>query len=419
MTSLDDLRATLDLHADDLTDSGTSVRTASVHGRVRDARRRRCAAATGGAAAMLAVVGGIALLPNGTNSSPSPTPSLTPSTTVLGVDVPATMNALGYTYELDDTVTGADGSAVLDLERSNEPRLMSWATSGNDQEVTVRGLTDTTLHPSDADFDNWLYVPPGSADRVSVSVGSGEPAIALYSLGVQRPDGYTRGGVTFRQDVAGGELVAAVVGDPGEARLVLPVKVPGQEMWVQVECAGAPAGAGYDVARDGEPFLSEGRCGDRLPVDLSGLQGYGSEVMPGDSFALEVTVTDSSGALVDAPNLRVALGVYSEDATEEPFAQVVEALGHTWRLIDVQDSAGAAQLTASTPSGSGLVYTAFATRGVDATVALGALGRRRYTLSRDSGTSTLLDPGQRLRFQVRGNAKPQGSMVVGFYARSD
>ncbi len=96
MNSLDDLRATLDRHADDVSDlAGPGVaRTAAVHLRVQVVRRRRRVVAAGGVAAVVAVVGGVALLPEGARQA---TPD--PAGTVVGLTPPAQLTALGFSYD--------------------------------------------------------------------------------------------------------------------------------------------------------------------------------------------------------------------------------------------------------------------------------------------------------------------------------
>ena len=72
MNGIDDLRDTLERHADSVVDDRAHERHTDVHLRVRSARRRRRGVVAGLAAAVLAVAGVVTLLPDGDDASPEP-----------------------------------------------------------------------------------------------------------------------------------------------------------------------------------------------------------------------------------------------------------------------------------------------------------------------------------------------------------
>src|SRR4029079_8892128 len=92
MTSLTDLRSTLDEHAETVGDTETIARLSAVHHRVAAVRRRRRAVGAAGLADVVAVVGGAAL-------STRPDRDAQPvGPVVLGQRAPGLMTSLGYTY---------------------------------------------------------------------------------------------------------------------------------------------------------------------------------------------------------------------------------------------------------------------------------------------------------------------------------
>jgi len=120
MSTLDDLRTTLDRHASGLPDDHLPERTGEVRARVRGVRRRRRAGAAGAVAAVLALVGGLVLGLDGVDRSAD--------RELAGATAPASLRSLGYTYAFHRGVEGA-GSASVTLPAADRPRLVSWATS--------------------------------------------------------------------------------------------------------------------------------------------------------------------------------------------------------------------------------------------------------------------------------------------------
>ncbi len=362
MTSLDDLRATLQGHASDVADTDVAVRAASVHTRVGVVRRRR-RAAVGAAAAVLVVAGGVALLPGG-DETVAPEPST--DDVVVGVDVPPTMDSLGFTYELAQSIEGSLGRVKVALPASSEPRLVSWATAGDDQDVTVEAPTLPGPTAYDVpDFGDFTYVPAGSRAAVQVVADRGEPGLglAVYTLTDERPPGITKDGVTFREDVAGLTLLGAAIGDLGQAEVSYEATATSRGIELPYFCSSEAPNAYLHIAIGGEDDQVFGRvCHDAVPVDPASLGGSGFTSTPGEDVGIRFYVTEGrNGRALDDPSLRIGIGTYAvandEEATgmEGYFPVLREEGGHTWRLVErsTVGDPGDARISATAPSDRG------------------------------------------------------------------
>ncbi|QDH10701.1 hypothetical protein FE634_21490 [Nocardioides dongxiaopingii] len=338
MNGIDDLRRTLETHADDVLDVTAADRGAGIQRRIRTTRRRRTAVA-GATAAVVAATALVAFLPGDRDSGPDAA-----GPTVFGIDLPATIDSLGFTYDYDEHVRGEE-RAVLRLEASDEPRLVSWGTSTDDDRVTVEvGAGGERRTFDGADFTDWTYVAPGEAVRVSARVGTGDVSLAAYTLGEPRPEGVSADGVTYRDAIAGGTLLGAAVGEPGQAEVVVePVAaLDGRtDVFYASYCAGAPAGAFLHVATADGEVVSGGGCDDsRVPVDPAVVGGMTQAVGPRQDLATRFYVTDGEdGPLVEDDDLRVGLGLYAQDAPRDlgdgiELPERVEHDGHAWQLVE-------------------------------------------------------------------------------------
>lgn len=326
MTGIDDLRATLTHRADEVVASATDTvtRTAAVHDRVATVRRRRRAGAAAGVAAVLAVVGGVALLPSGSDGPDPATP------TVAGLEAPQTLESLGWTYDFADAVEG-EGRVRLRLPASDRPRVVTWATAGDEQGVRVRS-TGEDLRVAETDFAGLVPVAPGEPARVVLD-GVGRLGLAVYELGDEVPAGVTEHGVTFRKRVADRTLVAAAVGRPGEPSVSLEAQPPAGSSGLAVLCTG-PAGARVDVTFDGRPGYGLG-CGDERSGFDPGAR-LAVEGLPRTFTSIEVEAVDADGRPLEE-DVQVGVGLYSipesgQQLLGEPLPQLVEAEGRTWGL---------------------------------------------------------------------------------------
>jgi len=357
-----ELRTLLDEHSNDIQDLPAVERLAAVRGRVRVVRRRRQAGLAGAAAAVVAVVGAAVFLPSD---------GLDPAAQreLAGHTAPETFDSLGYTYAFVKGVEG-DGKAVLDLPESDQPMLVSWASSSGSGGLRVPGDLDgdggspDTIAMGDADFGGFEYLDPQVSGKI-VATGDGEVAVAVYTRTDATPPGVSKDGVTFRDDRGGDSLLQAVIGDEGQSELTAQIAMPDRFLVMRKFCYGVPQGYQTNISVNGQ-VSSFGDCDDSKPLDGSGSamtfsggvpDGHGSQVEPGDPVQIRMWLTrdngdeeDPSPVAVEAPGVHLGLGLYEE-------APAVATVG-TWHLPAVWEQDGHrwqfAGVTSSTPGESSI-----------------------------------------------------------------
>jgi hypothetical protein len=342
MNTLTDLRTTLGEHAEAVRDAEVTVRLAAVHHRVADVRRRRRAVGTGAVAlALLAGVAAVAV-PRVTNDAQPAAPVL------LGDRAPTTEKALGYTYRTDGKGTSFLLSGSLDVPKSDEPRLYSWTTSMNTR-ISLRLPNNEVWHSDESDFRDYVVVPPGNGGTIEVSAEHGSVGIASYRLTDAIPvGGYSKDGITFRNEVAGTSLVRGFVTDEGQTDAATSYVVPPGRVALHLVCSGIPRGDSVHVSIDGRPatVAEPGSCDAADDFDPASSNTYTMPARgkPGTRVPVRVWLANSSDvgdttalAAGSAPDLRVGLGVYGvpnpitfDRARVE---QYVERGGHTFRFV--------------------------------------------------------------------------------------
>lgn len=368
MNDLTDLRRTLDDRAATAAGAGIGERQRSVHHRIGVARRRRRAGAAGLTAAVVATVAGVALLPDDGASGPGPA-----GPSVYGIDLPAQLDSLGYRYDYAEHVSGQDGRARLRLPAADEPRLVTWGTSGDDDVVRLSASRDSgdTVR-SASDFTDWIVVDAGQPLDVTARTSDGQPALAVYELTDERPAGVTGAGLTFRQEIADGTLLAARIGEAGEADLTVDATATGPGTLVVALCTGTSdedltvhtetVGAGGDTT-------SGASCGEPFPLDGLASSSSAFASRPGEDVTTRFWLTRGlDGPVVDDTAVRLAVAVYSLD--HDPLAGVptlLESEGHTWRLAPGSqvDGDGSRTVSIEVPAGddTALVWADVTTRG--------------------------------------------------------
>lgn len=168
--------------------------------------------------------------------------------------------------------------------------------------------------------------------------------------------GYTRDGVTFRDDVLGERLLGAVLGDPGEAQVKTEVVVGeeglrfsptcygvGIDYAVEYSWAGRRMGVvGCQTEKDRDPGAG-GLTFDAAPEVM--LEEWGLE--PGDTTAFVLRLVageDGDGATVRHPDAVIGGGVYTDTrprrmvvGAEVP--ELIEHEGRVWELTTTYESA--------------------------------------------------------------------------------
>ena len=422
MTSLIDLRSTLDEHAETVGDTETIARLSAVHHRVAAVRRRRRAVGAAGLAAVVAVVTGAAL-------STRPDRDAQPvGPVVLGQRAPGLMTSLGYTYRATGESEVFDGSGRLTVAATSAPRLVSWTTSDPDATVRIRLGSGDTWTSDRSEFHDFFSVPAGQAGNLRVSASHGSVGIATYDLTDAAPDGYTHDGITYRATVAGRGLLGAVVGDAGQTEASTTVVLPRGLASLSPICTGAPRGSGCTstwrvTSRRSAPATT------RAPSTRPGrVATAGATRSPGRSVVARVYVTRGARSTTPVPegqypDLRIGLGVYGTDdrtvVAGEDVARKVESGGHTWSLTATRSAqqgplrvaaAGEDRIGWLTWGARGTVRTSFHVQGEIPQGGLFATG---------PGTA-MGDLWMPAGHQVTANlAHGKGPLVLAIYTRSD
>ncbi|WP_141015040.1 hypothetical protein [Nocardioides sambongensis] len=424
MNSIDDLRRTVA----DLPDPDLAARPSAVRDRVRRIQRRRRAAGAAGLAATVAVVGGIAFAVGAIDDPPQPA-----NQTVVGVDVPQTLSSLGYTYRVVDTVAGEDGRVRVDLTADDGPRLVAWATSGEDDSVRVSGDTVTDAYrTAAADFTDWTVVPAGEPARIAVAAEDGTPGLAVYELTDARPEGETVGGVTFRDEVAGARLLGAVAGEPGETSIELPARTASGDAGIELyaACVGTSSGGrlAVDVAdtEGASVRMGDGVCGETVPVDgTTDIAPVGRAAKPDTDVTTTVTLRPVGDGDLPA-DARLVVGVYATpvsptDNRTDP--TVIEDSGHLWEKVAVHEARQQRSLNANAPAGDqeSVVLLSWRTPGTGPSTLHTWYDGHRGASYANAGTSgfsstrQVVSPGA----PVRARVNVASDLRMAFYQRVD
>lgn len=335
-----EIREALEAHAR-FDDTAALARLGSVKARVRVVRRRRRAALAGAAAAVVAVAGGVAtLLPGEREVGPS-------DRTFGDLTAPATMTSLGYTFEFSMMIAGE--AAVGFAPEGDEPHLISWA-GRSDRAVELTGLEETPFASAD-DFEDFAVLPGGGDPEVKAT-GSGELALAVYTL-KDRPAGETVDGITFREDRAGDRLIESVIGEAGDNDLTFTFTMPEGPVREVTYCSGVSRAYDLRVSLNGQ-FTSGGGCADAPHYDgqfgsTTWDQGIewpdGTKVEPGDEVTARIWLTrheksdsDREAPVAESDTVRLGIAFYEAapsvaEVVGWQLPEFYEFGGHTWRYV--------------------------------------------------------------------------------------
>ena len=429
MNGIDDLRDSLERHAGSVVDDRVHDRRTDVHLRVQSVRRRRRGVVAGVAAAVLAVVGVVTLLPDGGGAPPEPTHE------VVGVPAPDELTALGYLYAFTTSVEGEDGRAVVKLEGSPKPRLVTWATSTDDQRASVQVDNDPALAYDVPDFGDWVEVPAGITAKVTVRTDVGNPGLAVYTLTSDRPAGITKDGVTFRETVEGQPVLGATIGDPGEADVTVDLSRYAPALDLRYYCAGGPDNTYVHLALgDGELTSGEG-CDAVMHNDPASYDATVVALRPREDDSVRLYATRGpNGPLVVDPDLRIGLGVYAAEkpptAKTPTFPTYIEEGGHIWELSDRVGSApGEERFEARAPDTGSPVLVVVSLEASGVQVRADFDGNESYyqnaTDTRGVAFQEVVSSGGRVALTLYafqgdpGAIGPGDSFQLGFYERAD
>ncbi|WP_109506774.1 hypothetical protein [Nocardioides speluncae] len=335
-----DLRDTLASHAA-FDDDALTARVVGVRERVRVVRRRR--AAVGGTVAAVLAIGAVGLaLPNLTNDAAPASRDL------AGHTAPATLESLGYTYSFERGVEG-DGEVVITVPKSDEPSLITWATQGGDDRVIVRSDGgEDPYRSSRADFTDFTMTGPSDSAMEYTLTGDGPIGVAVYQPAAdQAPAGVTKDDFTYRDQVDGGTLLAAEIGDAGDSELDLTFTMPTGGLTISTLCEtsrprmvsvsfnGSGGVATSCQVHEGRDAGSASRWGPDEVADKSG-----RTIRAGEKVRVRVWVSDRrspSRKLAEDDSVRLGVGIYSlPQVSVAGFSvdEFVEFDGHLWRLAE-------------------------------------------------------------------------------------
>jgi hypothetical protein len=429
MNGLDDLRDTLERHADSVVDDRALDRHTDVHLRVQAVRRRRRGVAAGLAAAVLAVAGVVTLLPDGGDERPEPAHE------VVGVPAPDELTALGYRYTFTTSQEGVDGRAVVKLEGSPKPRLVTWATSTDDQQARVQVDVEPPLAYDVSDFGDWVEIPAGVSTKVTIQTEEGNPGLAVYTRTSDQPAGITKDGVTFRETVEGRPVLGATIGDPGEADVTVDPSRYAPALDLRFFCSGGPDDTYVHLALGDNELTSGEGCDAIVQNDPASFDATVVPLRQGEDDSVRMYVTRGpNGPPVDDPELRIGLGVYAAEdrpsTRTSTFPTYVEEGGHLWELSDrVGSVPGAESLEARVPDTGSPVLARISLDAVGVQVVAVLDGHETYyqnsTGTRGVTFQQIVSPGSRVALRLAaivgdpGTMGPGDSFKLGFYERAD
>lgn len=353
MTSIEELKDTLAARGQGLRDEHLAERAAAVHGRVRTVQRRRQGGLAAAAAlAVVGVVAGAGLIALPRDAEPDVT-----ARALAGRVAPAKIVADGFTYDFDRGIQGT-GELSLSVAATDQPRLVTWGSSAVDR------LTVVLPAPGDSDpgsavehsvpggsFGDYEFIPPGVGLDVTLREAErgGRLGLALYTLSTTPPAGVSKAGITYREQVTGGQLLGAAIGDEGQDRVTFEITVPTTGGLRFADFCSSEAATGFLQILAGETTVGGGTCsGFVVGVDPGGAggatyyltDGAPSSLVRGETVTMTARV--QRGPKDERPPLeaftgRIGLGVYHQ-ATEasDMLPAQVSANGHVWNRVTVR-----------------------------------------------------------------------------------
>lgn len=206
--------------------------------------------------------------------------------------------------------------------------------------------------------------------RATVAVGGTAAAVAAVALAVVpnlQPDqapapagpdrvaGYSKDGVTFRDEVLGERLLGAVIGDPGESQVKTEVVVGEEGLRFSPTCYGVGPDHSVTYSLGGSP-VGAVSC-QQVPDPDPGADGVTLDATPermrrdwnlepGDtaSFVLRLVASeDSDGPTVHVPEAVIGGGVYEDTRPTRVVAgvevpELLEHDGRVWELAGTYES---------------------------------------------------------------------------------
>jgi hypothetical protein len=356
---------------------------------------------------------------------------------------PAHWIATGYRYDFAQGLQArGDDRLRLTLPASDKPRLVSWAVAGAAATLAVTGGDGADeSHPvAVGSFTSYEYVAAGAPASMELSRSGSGPddalAFAVYEQGATVSPAVERDGVGFRRTMAGDQLLAAQVGEPGQTELTLRFPAPAGRVRFVAMCSATASGSWMETAINGETMTS-GSCGGIEPGD-AGSGGFTPARPLGEegqtqTLTTQLRATKESAQLLVDPAARVAVAAYAvaESATKlggMDVARLVEQDGHTWRLVGTScpspcagrtPSAGSDRVRMDLPASAGPWLLVAVVGGRTSAATLTVAGRRQELAPNGTG-GTWMSSGQvawptRDRSVVLDAGSPAGWVGLAWY----
>jgi hypothetical protein len=335
MNTLDDLRNTLDQHAEGLADTEHHVRPVAVRARVRAVRRRRAAAAAVSVVVVvLAAVAGAAVLREPSEIQPA-------DPTVAGVDVPKTIEVVGFPYELRQLHSLSDDHLALTATGSERAVLLAASGLGSGSATLYSDDVPVARVRGDQQVAAPVALGDGAPDlrvRFDGTEAEARAGVALYETTGRLADGTDNGEAVFRDEVAGNPLLDAGFAEPGQRAVLLQAGGRLDALRVVMYCDGSQD-LWIHVAIDGEDAISSG-CGDRGRDAGAGSSGTLDDWGAGDHRFRIYLTRGADGPEITADGATFGAGIYALPTTDREIlgirvASRVEYDGRTWALDDV------------------------------------------------------------------------------------
>ncbi|GGD08994.1 hypothetical protein [Nocardioides daphniae] len=448
MNDLNAIRRALDTHSHALGSTIDGVtRSRQVHDRIDSSRRRRNRVRSGLALAAVAAVAAV-VVPQLGGDGPDAA-----DRTVLGMQAPSTVETPAYSYRFAEGFEGNTKRLLrVEIEASDTPRILTWATATDDQDVQVRVPESTAWDSSRDDFADWVEIAPGTEGTVEIASNTGAVGLgaALYEADPSALEDVVTGfhGEYFRAGTPTAERIGAAVGDPGQLDLRIPFDGSHRRISVEFSCKGLPAGAVIHAGWDGSGSMAdagdacqdgEGRGQDDLGLTLNWMS-HDTATFKGEARVWVARSEDDETPLdpADHPDARLAGAVYTPtvDVVPVPGADITLDRtylhdSHLWQLKEVYPSTADGRVISSiAQDGPALAVVSTTARGKKQTVATVVLadGRQIGDGSKfglwDGGTGTeyaVLPRGTgRLETQAKVEGKgPAPTQHVGVYRLLD
>lgn len=346
MSTLRDLRATLEQHAADLDDTERYARPVAVRARIRAVRRRRTTVAA--VAAVLVLLAGAV----GTEVLRGPGEEVRPAgRVVVGVDVPGTIAVQQFPYALTRLADLTDDETHVDPAEHDQAVLLA-ASGLGDGSATLYSQGEAIARVrGDEQVSAPVALGEAGIDLTVRFDGAGPRAragAAVYEATGALAPGVSDGDAVFRDEVAGARLVAGAFSAPGERSVELDARSTGGAWRFAFYCTAADRDLWVNVSVDGaEPQGSS--CSDPDPGPDAGVgTSTATSRIPAGEHRVRISLTDGSdGPEVTPPDGAVfGVGIYEPPA---PGPRVlgtrvdthVEYGGRSWvldRVVDAPES---------------------------------------------------------------------------------